>query len=397
MVIVRQNGEPKKSRYGGGSITHVPSAKGATVWMLKWYGPADQDGNRKRLSQVFKGSKTQASTKLRQLIKAVDDGSHVDKTKESIKDFSIRWMETYVATNCTLRTAIGYQGNIDRYILKAVGKVAVQNLTSSQIQGIYAGMLERGLSHTTILHVHRVLKEMLNCAVKWGVILKNPADGVTPPKRGKKQMPMWDVSTIHRFLDESHGNRYAGIFEFTIHTGMRRSEICGLKWDAVDLVRSRLEVVATLQQIRGHGLVTGTPKTERSRRNIALAPETVELLQIVQGTQHLAKLEAGPLWQEQGYVFTNPDGSPVLPGTISENFKDLTRQLEMPPLTFHGLRHAFATMALQARINPKVVSEALGHSSVTITLDLYSHVLPNMQDELANAVANLLKRDVNSD
>ena len=119
---------------------------------------------------------------------------------------------------------------------------------------------------------------------------------------------------------------------------MRRSEICGLRWDAVDLVGGRLEIKATLQQIRGHGLVVGAPKTERSRRNIALAPETVELLQVVQGTQQLAKLEAGPLWQDTGYVFTNPGGSPVLPGIITENFKDLTRELEMPPLTLHGLR-----------------------------------------------------------
>ena len=178
---------------------------------------------------------------------------------------------------------------------------------------------------------------------------------------------------------------------------MRRSEICGLKWDAVDLVNGRLDVVATLQQIRGHGLVTGTPKTERSHRNIALAPETVELLRDVQGAQILAREEAAPLWQEQGYVFTQADGSPVLPDRLTQEFAALTKALEMPPLTFHGLRHAFATMALQANINSKVVSEALGHSSVNITLDLYSHVLPNMQDELAIAVANLLKRDVNDD
>jgi len=393
MVSLKQNGEPKKSRYGGGSITKLPSGS----WILKRYGPADQDGNRKRQTYTFKGSKANANKKLRELQSAVDDGSHVDKSKESVKDFSIRWMETYVATNCTLRTALGYKGNIDRYIVPAIGKVSVQNLSGSQIQAIYAGMLERGLSHTTILHVHRVLKQMLACAVKWGVIIRNPADGATPPKRGKKQMAMWDRQTIHRFLDESQGTRFAHIFEFAISTGMRRSEICGLKWDAVDLKSRRLEVKATLQRLRGHGLLTGTPKTERSRRNITLAPETVELLRDVQGAQILAREEAAPLWQEQGYVFTQADGSPVLPDRLTQEFAALTKALEMPPLTFHGLRHAFATMALQANINSKVVSEALGHSSVNITLDLYSHVLPNMQDELAIAVANLLKRDVNVD
>ena len=119
---------------------------------------------------------------------------------------------------------------------------------------------------------------------------------------------------------------------------------------------------------------------------------TVELLRVVHGDQIWAREEAGPLWKNTGYVFTQADGSPVLPGTLTENFRFLTRELGMPPLTFHGLRHAFATLGLVAGINPKVVSEALGHSSVTITLDTYSHVLPDMQDDLAIAVENLLKR-----
>jgi integrase len=388
MTSLNQTGESKKSKRNSntGGIHQLPSGN----WELRWYA-ADQSGNRKRVSTTVKGSKKNAQTKLREVLSAVDNGTHVDKSKETIKQFAERWMETYTATNCTIRTQIGYQGNIDRYIVPAIGKVSVQNLSGSQVQAIYAGMLERGLSHTTILHVHRVLKQMLACAVKWGVIAKNSADGATPPKREKTQMPMWGAATIRQFLDESKGTRYAHIFEFAVMTGLRRSEICGLKWDAVDLESSRLEVVATLQQIRGRGLVTGAPKTKKSRRNITLGPATIELLRVVQGTQQLAKLEAGPLWQDTGYVFTNPDGSPVLPGTLTMNFRYLARELGMPPLTLHGLRHAFATLALQAGMNPKVVSEALGHSSVTITLDTYSHVLPNMQDELAIAVENLLK------
>ena len=390
MTIVNQISESKKSRYGGGSITQEPSGN----WMLKWYSPADQDGKRKRLSTVVKGSKKNARTKLREVLFAVDNGSHVDKSKETVRQFATRWMDTYVATNCTLRTAKGYQGNIDRYIEPTVGTVAIQSLTTGQIQGIYSGMLERGLSRTTVLHVHRVLKQILGYAVKVGVIVKNPSDGATPPKRGIKQMPMWDEETIKRFLEESQGTRYARIFEFAVMTGMRRSEICGLKWDAIDLIAEpgRLDVVATLQQIRGHGLVTGEPKTERSRRNIALAPETVQLLRVVQGTQQLAREEAGPLWKGTGYVFTQADGSPVLPDTLTQEFRSLVKGLEMPPLNLHGLRHAFATLALVGGMPAKAVSEHLGHSSVVITLDLYSHVLPNMQEELVNVVANLLKR-----
>ena len=390
MTSLKQTGETKKSKASSNTGSIRKRASGS--WELRWRGPADQNGERKRFSQIFKGSKRDANKKLRELLSKVDNGSHVDKSKETVKQFAERWMATYVKTNCTLRTAVGYQGNIDRYIIPAIGRTAVQNLSRIQIEAIYAGMLERGLSHTTILHVHRVLKEMLNHAVGDDLIAKNPAVGARPPRGEKKQMDMWDVPTIHRFLDESQGTRYGHIFEFAISTGMRRSEICGLKWGAVDLVGGRLEVVATLQQIPGHGLVTGAPKTKRSRRNIALAPATVALLQVVQGTQQLAKLETGPLWQEIGYVFTQADGSPVQPDILTKNFRSMVRELAMPPLSFHGLRHAFATMALQAGMNPKIVSEALGHSSVTITLDTYSHVLPNMQDKLAIAVENILKR-----
>ena len=393
MSSLKQIGQSKKSRYGGGSVTRLPSGS----WILKWYGPADQDGKRKRITETYKGDKKGAEKVLRERLSAVDNGSHIDKSKETVKDFSTRWQEIYVATNCTLRTAIGYQGNIQRYIIPAIGKIAIQNLTSSQIQGIYAGMLKRGLSHTTVLHTHRVLKEMLGYAVKWGVVAKNPVDGATPPKREKKQMPMWDVPTIKRFLDKSEGNRYAHIFKFAVHTGLRRSEICGLKWDAVDLIGGMLEVVATLQQIRGHGLVTGTPKTGSSRRKMKLDPDIVELLRVVEGAQMLAKIDAGPLWQETGYVFTQPDGSPVYPDRLTQDFASLVKELELPHLTFHGLRHAFATLGLVAGIRDKVVSEYLGHSGVTITLDLYTHVLPYMQDELVRAVANLLKRSDSAD
>lgn len=139
--------------------------------------------------------------------------------------------------------------------------------------------------------------------------------------------------------------------------------------------------------------MAGTPKTKRSRRTVALASETVALLRQAQGTQQLRKIEYGPLWQNTGYVFTQPDGSPVMPDRITQDFSGLVKRHGLPYLTLHGLRHAFATLGLIAGINPKVVSEALGHASVSITLDLYSHVLPNMQTELAGAVANLLKRE----
>ena len=382
-----QQTNPSKSRRQG---TVNQRYKGS--WELKWYGPADQNGNQKRISETVRGTKKEAEKILRERLLSVDNGSFVDKSKETVSEFMNRWLETYAATNVTIRTAHGYEGYSRRYINPTIGKIALQSLTPSQVQKVYADMLERGLSNTTVLHLHRLLKEALGHAVKWGIIARNVAEAASPPRPEQKQMAMWDVPTIIDFLELSHGTRFGHIHEFAVLTGLRRSEICGLKWESVDLEAGSLSVVATLQRIKGHGLVTGTPKTKRSRRTVDLAPETIDLLRTIRGGQMAQQLEYGSVWQNTGYVFTDIDGSPLAPDMVTKDFCGLVREHGLPQLTFHGLRHAFATLGLKAGISPKVVSEALGHSNIGITLDTYSHVLPNMQTELSKAVANLLKR-----
>ena len=181
-------------------------------------------------------------------------------------------------------------------------------------------------------------------------------------------------------------------YHLAVLTGLRRSELFGLKWDAIDLPGSTLRVIRTLQRITGHQLVVGQPKTARSRRSVSLPPSAVELLHRIRGTQIEQQLRYGGLWDNSGYVFTNPDGSPMDPDRISKEFPKLVKAHRLPHLTFHGLRHAHATLALTAGINPKIVSERLGHSSVAVTMDIYSHVLPGMQEEAALAVENLLER-----
>ena len=151
-------------------------------------------------------------------------------------------------------------------------------------------------------------------------------------------------------------------------------------------------MVATLQRILGRGLVEGQPKTPRSRRSIALAPEAIELLHGIRGRQIEQRLDYGDLRENAGYVFAQDDGKPINPPSVSKDFGIIVRNVGLPHLTLHGLRHAHATLALTAGVNPKIVSERLGHSSIAVTMDVYSHVLPGMQEQAAQAVEELLSQ-----
>lgn len=353
-------------------------------WTIMYDLPANGTGKRRQKSETFQGiTKRQAEQKLREKLISMDNGSYVPMVKQTVAAYLNKWMETYVATNCTVRTAAGYREKLHGYIIPKVGHVELQKLSPGQIQNIYAEMLERGLSNTTINQTHRILHKALGTALKWGLLNRNPVDATTAPRLERKLVDMWDTETIEKFLDAAQESRFSDLYALAVLTGMRRSELCGLKWENVDLVASRLSVVNTLQRIKGYGLVEGLPKTARSRRSISLSPQAVETLHAIRGSQLGLQLEAGELWQHTGYVFTQPGGQPIAPDMISKDFCALVRLHGLPRLTFHGLRHAFASLMLSSGVNLKVTSEMLGHSNIAITGDTYSHVLPGMQEEAA--------------
>lgn len=362
------------------------------TWQMRYEAPPDGTGRRRFLSETIKGSKKDAERALRERLAANENGGYVAGHKETVAQFIERWLKTYVATNTTLRTQQGYRAYIDRYIMPTVGSVKLQDLNSLQVQRIYGDLIDRGLSPTTVNQLHRIFKQALSHAVKWGVLSRNIADATAPPRIHRKQMTMWNVETINKFLTIASSSRFRGFYQLAVLTGLRRSELCGLRWQNVDLVSGKLSVVATLQRIKGHGLVEGLPKTARSRRSVALAPDSIELLHSIRGQQIQHQLEFGELWQNTGYVFTQLDGSPVIPDRVTQDFARLVKREGLPHLTLHGLRHAHATLALTAGVNPKVVSERLGHSTIAVTMDTYSHVLPGMQEAAALVVEELLKQ-----
>jgi integrase len=243
-----------------------------------------------------------------------------------------------------------------------------------------------------VLHTHRILHDALNRAVKWGLISRNVADAVEPPKAERYQASVWTAEQVATFLDATKTlePRFWPVFVLAITTGMRKTEILGLKWSDVDFDRGYVSVQRTLDYMKGKPLIKEL-KTDRSRRYVALPKLAIDALLAQQAMQEHDKLLLGSAYRYTDWVFTNPYGDPLSPNSLNTAWYRALRQVDVPRIRFHDLRHTHASLLLQEGVNPKIVSERLGHSTVQITLDTYSHVLPGLQREAANQIDNLLK------
>ena len=365
--------------------------RGKNSWQLIFDLPRDADGKRKQARHTVHGTKRDAEAKMRELLSGLDKGEYVAPSKETVSSYLARWLATYAATNTNIRTQEDYCGIVRRYIDPNIGTVPLSRLRPEQLDVLYGEMKARGLSARTILHTHRVLREALAHAIKRRLLTRNVCDAVDPPRPKPKEMVSLDEDGLARFLSVAESSYYGNVFFVASYTGLRRSEVLALKWSAVDLDAGTISVVAGLHRIPGHGLVTLPTKTQQSRRLISITPEVVEVLRQTRGAQVLKQIELGSLWQDSGFVFTQPDGAPVDPELVTKAFARMAKASGFTGIRFHDLRHTHASLMMKAGINPKVVSERLGHSSIAITMDIYSHVLPGIQEEAAHRFASLLK------
>jgi integrase len=241
-------------------------------------------------------------------------------------------------------------------------------------------------------HVHTCLHKALKDAVRCGRIARNPLDAADPPRKkgdGAKEMQTWSAEQLKAFLESVKEDRLHALWHVIAFTGMRRGEALGLRWSDVDLENGRLSVRRALIPTNRE-VVVSEPKTAKGRRVIALDPATVEVLKSQAARQLDEQDEWEGLWTDSGLVFTAEDGSALDPESISRWWRLAVKTSMLPKIRLHDLRHTHATLALQAGIHPKVVSERLGHATVSITLDTYSHAIPAMQEEAAALIAGLV-------
>jgi integrase len=250
--------------------------------------------------------------------------------------------------------------------------------------------LPAGLNRRTVNYVHTILHRAFKDAVRWGRLARNPTDAADPPRAGQKadSVPAWDAATLRTFLSRSreNGDRLHALWVLLATTGMRRGEAIGLRWKDVDFDHGRLRVVQTITQTRGK-VTVGEPKTKSGGRAIALDDATVSVLRDHRKAMLEERMLVGPDFADEGLVFHQPDGACLRPDAVSAQFLRRVERYGLERLTLHGLRHTWATLALEQGIHPRVVQERLGHSTIAITLGIYSHVSPTLHDEAASAVA----------
>jgi integrase len=282
----------------------------------------------------------------------------------------------------------GYEVLLRRHALPALGDLELGRVTPLDLQRLYGQLLAGppALSGGSVLNLHLVLTQAFGQAVRWQLLSANPAAGAQPPRPRRPPRIIVDPQLFERLIDSTAGTWLELPVAVAAATGMRRGEILALRWEDLNPELTVARVQRTLQPTQ-HGLVFEQPKTARSRRAVILPAYLKAFLVRQQADQSKRRSRPGRL--EQGLIIDRGDGQPLNPDTLSTGWARHLRQRKLPRVRFHDLRHAHATLMLSQGVHPKVVSERLGHASIGITLDLYSHVLPSLQQEAAAAFDEL--------
>lgn len=351
--------------------------------------------------QWFAGGTTKKEAELKEAeLKLKKEAGTIGSAKYALGSFLDQWLET-VKSNLASSTYESYVQTVNLHLKPALGNIALGKLKPIDIQRYYTAELNggrkdnkktvgSGLSSTTVLYHHRVLHRALETAVKWGLISRNPADMVDPPRKAKKEINTLNEKQIHILLSGIKDEYlYMPVF-LAVMTGMRRGEILGLRWRDVDLQNGIIYVTQALYQ-RKAGIPTFTePKTPQSKRAIQISDAVIKALEKHKAEQDKNRSYFTSKYAPYDLVCCMQDGKPINPESLSSYFADTTKRLGFP-VRFHDLRHTHASLLLKAGINPKIVSERLGHNSIEITLNTYSHVMPGLQKEAADKFEEMLK------
>ncbi len=372
--------------HGEGSIYHRNDGRWAASISLE---------DRKR--KTFYGkTRKEVQEQLKVALREQQQGLLLAGPQQTVEQFLTQWLEDHKGV-IRIRTYERYEELARLHILPVLGQHPLQKLTPQHIQAFYTKKLKEGLSPTTVNLLHALLHKALDDAVRLGAVTRNASDAATAPSRAHYEIQPLSMEQAQQFLAAARGHSMEALFVLAITTGMRRGEILAIKWQDVQFERNMLQVRRIFTRQPGNRYIEAKPKTEKSRRSILLAPMVVALLKQHRTRQMEARLKAGSQWQERDLVFCTSLGTPLNPNKVVDRFKTLLKRAGLPEIRFHDLRHSAATILLSMEIHPKVVQELLGHNQISMTMDIYSHVLPTMQRDAVSKLNNALQEKILDD
>jgi len=367
----------------------LPHKKGAPPRAKPWAFAIelglDDRGKRQQVWRSGFRTKREATLAMNDEIGQRQAGSYVEPNRLTVGQFlTEHWLPGLVKIRpSTLRS---YQSHVDLYLVPAFGGVRLSGLTTPLINRLYTDLLQgsghrgRKLSPATIRRVHATLHSALGDAQRWRLIPYNPATGTELPTVRRGEMKVWSGEELGAFLLAAADDRLSMLYRLVAHTGLRRGEAVALRWSDVDLTAGSLTISNQHVDV-GYQVVRGEPKTKRGHRRIALDPGTLAHLAAHRRRQVERALALGLPDAASSFVFAREDGSPYHPDFVTKHFDVLVHRTGLPRIRLHDLRHTHATLGLAAGIPAKVMADRLGHSSVILTLDTYSHVTPAMDHE----------------
>jgi integrase len=362
-------------------------------WEYRFDARADSlTGRRSRPGRSGFATKKEAMQAMRKAIADHDRGRSVKSSSRTVEEFLREW---HLSVRSTLRptTWVHYRDYMNAYVIPVIGSTRLQDLTPIRLNLLYSHLLDRGrvkrpggLAPKTVQNVHRMLHRALRDAVKWDLVPRNAAEDASAPRVGRSKRTVWTPAQLRTFVDHVRDDRFFALWLLVVTTGFRRGELAGLLRHDIDFEHGRVSPSAPRVVVAGHAQESET-KTRSGERVLALDPDTRLALQEYVRTWDQ---ERELLGQDTQLLFVWPNGRPLHPDTISALFHKHCDAAGLPRIRLHDVRHSYATAALMAGVSPKIVSERLGHATAAFTLQVYSQVIPGMDEAAATSVAALI-------
>ncbi|MGE0520932.1 MAG: tyrosine-type recombinase/integrase [Candidatus Binatia bacterium] len=388
----------KKRGQRDGSIFQRADKRWCAIVSLGW-----RNGKRHR-KHFYGRTRRDVQGQLTAALRAHQQGLPVDPERQTVAEFLHRWLDDCCTPRLRLKTLRSYRDTVRLHLNPQLGRIPLAKLAPQHVQACLKHLAAApaasrrgagrsapaGLSSVSVAYARTVLRAALNRALRWGLVARNVAALVDPPRIARKEVAPFTLDEARQFIDAIRGDRLEALYTVALALGLREGEALGLRWDDIDLDGATLNVRQQLQRVTGKGLQLVELKTERSRRTLALPRAVARALRAHRVQQMEERLLAGSRWVDSGQVFTTRRGTPLDAANALKAFKRALHKAGLRDQRFHDLRHGAATLLLAQGVQPRAIMDLLGHSQVGVTLNLYSHILPEVRRDTARQMDALL-------